>query len=184
ERPEELVETRWPLLDAPAQFLDGRKGPAALGPPGCPCLSIRAHDLPGPLAVLARRLALLNDIERRGLAAMLLNVGFHHSDILRRDRGWRIPARNFGGQESIIAQYALHRFLAWPGSHDPDGDTRGLHRRRQEGHLLNVIVFPLKAEWLAAPQACQDLQALIEQFGSLPAIGDLPDLAKASIFQC
>src|SRR5438270_11474096 len=88
ERPEELLETRWPLLNAPAQVLDGREGPAALGPPGRSCLGIRAHDLPGPLAVLARRLSLLHNIEGRGLAAMLINISFHHPDILWRDRGF------------------------------------------------------------------------------------------------
>ena len=38
---EGLVETRWPLLDAPTQLLDGREGPAALGPLA---LYLQQHD--------------------------------------------------------------------------------------------------------------------------------------------
>ena len=59
----ELLNTRWPLLNARTQFLDGRKGPSALCPPGRPRLSIRAHHLAGPGVILSRCFPLLHNIE-------------------------------------------------------------------------------------------------------------------------
>lgn len=48
----ELLNTRWPLLNARTQFLDGRKGLWALCPPSRPRLSIRAYHLAGPVVIL------------------------------------------------------------------------------------------------------------------------------------
>ena len=57
-----LLDTWWPLQDAPAQVLDGGEGPAALGPPGRSCLGIGVHDRSGTLAVLALQRLLSGDI--------------------------------------------------------------------------------------------------------------------------
>src|SRR5438270_13775599 len=61
--PKELLNTRGSLLNARTQFLDWRKGPSALCPPGRSHLSIGAHHLAGPLAIIAGCLSLLHNVE-------------------------------------------------------------------------------------------------------------------------
>ena len=82
--PKELLNTRWSLLNARTQFLDGRKGPSALCPPGRSRLSIGAHNLAGPVVILSRRFPLLHNIKGRCQAAMFINVRFHRPDIFWR----------------------------------------------------------------------------------------------------
>ena len=51
-------------------------------------------------------------------------------------------------------------------NHLSDEDMQAIADKIGELVVIDVIVFPLKAERLSAPQACQDLQAFIQQFSA------------------
>jgi len=69
-------------LNALAQFRNWGEGPAALCPPGGSRSGIGAHNISGLLKVITGCHSFLYDIERCGLGAMFLNMGFHYLVIL------------------------------------------------------------------------------------------------------
>src|SRR5438105_3665808 len=87
------------------------------------------------------------------------------------------------GQEAIIAECAEHGFhMWWPGTRDPDGNARLLERASTPGGRgLEVVMLALVVKWLLAPEARDNLQPLIKQFGPHLAICLLAELGKAYI---
>src|SRR5579884_2568514 len=121
----ELFPSWWSLPDTSAYFVSACSSPTRLDPPGCTGIKPLFDDAARSVQVVSGRFAFNDDIERCGERSLLIDVAFHSTHVLRHQRLIVGPLRN----QTVVAQDALHRFLARPDPHDPDGDARRLHRR-------------------------------------------------------
>src|SRR6266566_8208686 len=146
-----LLGTRRSLPDACTNSFDIFSEPARFGPPGDACIDEGLDNLRGAFAIITGSFSFPDDVKGCREGAMVLDIGFHGTDVVRRHRVV-VPRRgDFCREQSIVTQYTQHRFHAWPGSYYPDRNTRRLHRGRLKGHFVEMIMLALKMEWLPAP---------------------------------
>ena len=103
--------------------------------------------------------------------------------ILRRHRHVLARGVDLCRQDAVVAQRARHRFVAAPGGHHPDRNARLLHGRRRgiEVFGLDGVVLARVGEGLPAPQAGDDVEALVQQLGPGLALGDFAKLGEAGV---
>ena len=81
----------------------------------------------------------------------------------------------------IPAKRAFDRAGIRIAAADPDRRPRVLDRTRAEGDLLNAEVLSPEGEGLSAPQSCNDLQPLVEDFGSNTCVRLLREMRVARV---
>jgi hypothetical protein len=72
-----------------------------------------------------------------------------------------VPGGGEQGHDAVPACGTAHGSAVWPEPSDPDGRSRALDRRRQQGDILDAVVAPVMVDSLARPVALQQVQAFV-----------------------
>src|SRR6266536_2484222 len=168
-----LASSRRAGGDALAHLVDGPAKPAELlDPPAQTDLGIGRDDRPG-LSGIERTEAIHDDVEGTGLSAVPERVLDDLRQLRRRHRLIEadVPVHR---EDAAEACCAAKRSTARPATSDPDRQ-RALERRRPEDRLGKRVVTAAVRERLAAPEAGDDLETLVEPFGTEAVVGILAE---------
>src|SRR5687767_14880106 len=118
----------------------------------------------------------MNDIERRCVRAILLDIRQQFAPLVRCDR-----STLFEWTYSIPARRAAQRRLMRPPASYPNWNSRRLNGCRTKGDFLYIVLVTLITKGLTCPQACQYLQSLVKPTSANLGIGCLLEEAKVPL---
>src|SRR5690349_8167960 len=148
-----LRDTQWPTPHALAHRVKLARG-YILHPPGDARLRQRLHQ--GAILLPIVGAASSTQLDLVGFALILFGTMALDKRFERAYLVWS-PIAPFPSRvmlvetAAIVARRPQRRPLERPAATHQNRNARLLHRRRQEGHLVDLKIVAIVAEWLAAP---------------------------------
>src|SRR5579884_4188331 len=153
-------ELCWPLSNTLSVFF--KRFALKLNPPCGPGLAVSLNHL-GSLMGVSRQVCVEGHIKGATGFPVALNVGHNFPYILWSEHFSRhlIDRHQI---DTIPAGCSAEWLALRPSTGYPDGNTRRLHRLRQKGNVMKLVMLAFKTEWFSAPQAIQNLKPFIQFF--------------------